>query len=167
MCYSDLFEISDAYIKHSELVVVHIADPIIISRYTGFAATNAVTMYELAVKRLLVQYCMSQHPLLGNVAENIFSRVNGKIKIDDIKKNFLSKIDHKLSLRFEEVIFEWESAILISTGKSIRNSYNNIIQWRHDFVHSGHPPLNATLKETIESYYAGKCIIECLSLALT
>lgn len=167
MCYSDLFEISDTYIQHSESAVAHIADPIIISRYTGFAATNAVTMYELAIKRLLIRYCSLQHPLLGNVAENIFAKVNGKIKIEDIKKNFLSKIDHNLSLTFEAKIAEWEPIILVSSGKSIRNSYNNIIQWRHDFVHNGHPPAHATLRETIESYYAGKCIIECLNLALS
>lgn len=167
MCYADLFEISDAYIKHSELAVAHIADPIIISRYTGFAATNAVTMFELAVKRLLIQYCARQHPLLGTMAENIFSKINGRIKIDDLKGNFLSKIDPSLIRSFETNLSQWEPAMLASSGKSIRSSYNNIIQWRHEFVHSGHPPAHATLKETIESYYAGKCVIECLSMALT
>lgn len=167
MCYSDLFEISDTYIKHSKLAVQEITDPIITSRYTGFAATNAVTMYELAIKRLLIRYCSNQHPLLGNVAENIFSKVNGRIKIDDIKKNFLSKIDHTLSLKFEARLKEWEQAMLASSGKSIKSSYDNIIQWRHEFVHNGHPPANATLQETIDAYYAGKCVVECLNIILT
>jgi hypothetical protein len=78
--YADHFRLADDLIAHLTPAVVGIADPFIASRYSGFVAVAAVTVYELAVKEILCTFGESKHAVLGNFTRKYFDRINGRIK---------------------------------------------------------------------------------------
>ena len=59
MAYGDHFKLADDLIRHLTPGVAGIADPFLASRYSGFVAVAAVTVYELAVKEI---YAPSARP---------------------------------------------------------------------------------------------------------
>jgi hypothetical protein len=56
MPYVDQFQLADDYLAHLDAVIVQITDPFIKSRYTGFLAVSAVTVYELAIKSIFIDF---------------------------------------------------------------------------------------------------------------
>ena len=54
MTYSDHFQLADDYLAHLDKTMGSISDPFILSRYTGFLAVSAVTVYELGIKTIFI-----------------------------------------------------------------------------------------------------------------
>jgi hypothetical protein len=78
MPYADHFKLADDLISHLTPVVRGITDPFLASRYAGFVAVTAVTVYELAVKEILCTFGESKHSVLGNFTRSYFDRINGR-----------------------------------------------------------------------------------------
>jgi hypothetical protein len=72
MAYADNFKLADNLISHLTPAVGGIKDPFLASRYAGFVAVTAVTVYELAVKEILCSFDDSKHIVLGNFYEKLF-----------------------------------------------------------------------------------------------
>lgn len=144
MAYQDHFRLADEYIQHLDTVMNSIPDPFMKSRYVGFLAVSAVTVYELAIKEIFIEFSERKHKVLGNFARTFFDRINGRIRRDAIKKDYLKRFGEKYKARFQRKIEEKERAILRSHGVSVMSSYENIITWRNDFAHEGEIPTTAT-----------------------
>lgn len=86
MLYTDRFLHVEDYLAHLDPMMASISDPFVQGRYIGFIATSAVTAYELAVKDIFYAFADKKHSVLGNVTRARFFRLNGKIKLDDLKK---------------------------------------------------------------------------------
>ena len=162
MSYETHFQLADDYITHIDPVVSTIADPFIISRYTGFLSISAVTVYELAIKTIFIDFASRKHNVFGTFTYSHFDRINGQIMLGMLRKKHIGAFGDKYLNRFDKILKDKENEILSSDGVSIKNSYNNVIQWRHDFAHEGKAPSTATYEEVKNSYYAGKLLIECL-----
>ena len=163
MPYQDHFALADDYITHSDQFVGGIADPFILSRYAGFLSVCAVTVYELAIKTVFIEFAEKKHKVLGHFTEKHFSRINGRIKTQVIKDDYVARFGDKYVNRFEIKLAEKERLILRTQGVSVRSSYANIITWRNGFAHEGIVPANATYSEVKRSYEAGKAVIETLA----
>lgn len=163
MAYYDHFKLADDMILHLNTVVHGIADPFISSRYIGFVAISAVTVYELAIKEIFCSFASQKHKVLGNFALSYFDRINGRIKLDVIRTDYISRFGSKYVDRFKVKIEEAEKRRLRLAGVSIKSSYNNVIEWRNQFAHEGQIPPTVTYKEVVEAYAIGKEVIECLS----
>ena len=55
MAYQDHFKLADDMISHLDSVVGGITDSFVTSRYVGFVAVAAVTVYELAIKEIFYE----------------------------------------------------------------------------------------------------------------
>lgn len=163
MPYSDHFKLADDYIVHLDAVMATIHDPFIKSRYTGFLSVSAVTVYELAIKDIFKEFANKKHKVLGNFTSAYFYRINGRIKIDDLKRDYLPKFGDKYLQKFLKKLEEKEKEILRSAGVSVKSSYGNIVTWRHHFAHEGKIPTTPTYDEVKRSYSTGKELIHCLS----
>ena len=153
-------------ISHVNTVLREITDPFISSRYTGFISVSAVTVYELAIKEIFCGFASQEHEILGNFVLKHFSRINGQIKLDKLKDDYIPRFGQRYVDKFKTKIEESELQILKSSKRSIKSSYNNIIVWRNNFAHEGHIPPTVTYQEVIDSYFAGKEVIHCLSAAM-
>ena len=166
MPYADHFRLADDLIAHLTPAVVGIADPFIASRYSGFVAVAAVTVYELAVKEILCTFGESKHAVLGNFTRKYFDRINGRIKYRVLHEEYVFSFGGKYVRRFKKIVAKREKEILIAQRKSILTSYDNIITWLNLFAHEGQIPTNATYAEAVDAYEMGKEVIECLARSM-
>jgi len=166
MAYADHFRLVDDLISHLTPVVTGIRDPFLATRYTGFVAVTAVTVYELAVKEILCTFGESKHAVLGNFTRSYFERINGRIRYKTLHGEYVASFGDRYVRRFKKAVEKREKEVLVSKRKSILTSYDNIITWRHEFAHQGQVPTNATYSEAVEAYAVGKELIECLASSM-
>jgi hypothetical protein len=166
MSYLDHFQLADDYITHLDTVMDSITDPFIKSRYTGFLAVTAVTVYELAIKNIFIDFAEKKHKVLKNFTTTFFHRINGRIKAPIVKDEYVSKYGEKYVKKFSAKLKEKEREILRAEGASVLTSYGNIIKWRNQFAHEGIIPNTPTYEEVKKSYKVGKYVIHCLNEAM-
>jgi len=166
MTYQTNFKHADDVIAHLNTVIPSITDPLLQAKYTGFAAVVAVTVYEVAIKDILIKFAQKKHKILGNFTEIYFERINGKIKTKVIQEEYLPKFGTKYVNKFKKKIDEAAQVYLATHRRDIRSAYANLILWRNDFAHEGKFSTNATYAEVVQSYEDGKEIIRCLYEAM-
>lgn len=163
MSYTDRFVQVEDYLTHLDPMMASIADPFVQGRYIGFIATSAVTAYELAIKDIFYAFADQKHAVLGNVTRARFFRLNGKIRLDDLKKEHVKAFGDRYLERFKRNLNEVDDAYVRANGSSPKTAYNNVITWRHTFVHEGESPNTTNYDEIKRNYVAGKEVIHCLS----
>lgn len=165
--YSSYFKLNDDLIQHLDLVLGSVSDPFIESRYTGFLAISSVTVLELAMKAIFMDFAHAQHPVFGSFCEAHFEKINGRIRYDQITGEYLPRFGEKYLLKFKSAVDAIEMQVLQQKKRSTKQAYANLITWRNDFAHDGIVPANATYTEVKEAYASGKEIMNCLSIAMS
>lgn len=166
MPYIDYFQLADDYVTHLDATIANIGDPFIQSRHTGFLAVSAVTVYELAIKTIFIEFAAKKHKVLESFTASYFERINGRIKISIIKDEYISRFGGKYVNKFAKIIEKRENEILKADRSSMLSSYGNVITWRNQFAHEGIIPSTATYDEVKKSYQIGKNVIHCLANAM-
>ena len=116
MGYEDRFIPADDLIAHLDTVFTGVADPLLQSKYVGFLSVSAVTVYELAIKDILINFSQKKHNVFGSFTAETCARLNGRIKKDDLEKDFIKKFGVKYLSRFRKILEEEESSFLNSQG---------------------------------------------------
>jgi hypothetical protein len=163
MAYSDYFKLADDIISHLDSVIHNINDTFISSRYVGFVSMSAVTVYELAIKEIFINFAEKKHSVFGTFVNSYFSRISGRIKYETIWTDYVRRFGDKYVNRLRLKVQKAEDTSLRNDGVSILSSYNNIIIWRNEFVHEGKLPSTASYDEVVKSYQTGKKVIDCLA----
>jgi hypothetical protein len=166
MAYSDHFQLADDYIQHLDTMMVSIGDPFIKSRYVGFLAVSAVTVYELAMRTIFIEFAEKKHKVLKTFTSEYFERINGRIKTKIIKEEYVSKYGDKYLRKFDKCLKKKEEEILRSESASVLTAYGNVITWRNQFAHGGVIPSTPTYEEVKKAYHLGKNVIDCLAWAM-
>ena len=163
MAYDSHFILADDMINHLNSIVGGTTDPFMSSRYVGFVSVSAVTVYELALKEIFINFAQNKHNVFGTYTKSHFDRINGRIRHNHIKDDYVKKFGLKYLNRYKKKIQETENQFLRSHGKSVITSYGNLITWRNDFAHEGHIPNTVTFSEVVASYTLGKELIKCVA----
>ena len=163
MAYQDHFSHADDVITSLQSYVPTIVDPLQRIKFIGFVAVAAVTVYEQAVKSIFIEFGGAKNKVFGNYVQSHFERINGRIKYQTIKDEYVPQFGDKYKKRFNRKMEERSSAFLSSQGRDVRSSYGNIIVWRNDFAHEGKINFTATFPEVVTAYEDGKEIIHCLA----
>lgn len=150
-------------ISHLDSVVGGITDPFISSRYVGFVAVAAVTVYELAIKDIFYEFAKMKHNVFGNFVFKHFERINGRIKLDNLRRTYIERFGIQYLVRFDTKLDVLDNISIHRGDGSIKETYNNIITWRHQFAHAGKIPSTATYEEVTKAYSNGKGVIHCLA----
>jgi hypothetical protein len=166
VAYSSHYLLVDDLILHLDQVVSNTADPFLASRYTGFVAVATVTVIELCVKEIFIEFAKLKHPAFGRFVAGFFDRINGRIRIANLKKDYVGKFGDRYLERFSKRLEELDIVSLRSRGVSVKQAYENLITWRNDFAHEGRLPTNATYAEVKQGYACAKEIIGCLAGAM-
>jgi len=165
MLYTGHFKLADDMIDHLDTVVSSTTDPFIQSRYTGFVTIAAVTVYELAVKEIFIAFASTKHKVFGAFTDAFFSRLNGRIGLEDLKK-YTAKFGSKYTKRFERILQEADNQSFEDGKNSPRAAYGNVIVWRNAFAHQGALPTTATYSEATSAYHLGKEVLHSLARAM-
>jgi len=95
MAYTDNFRLADDLIIHLNTIMDNISDPFISSRYVGFVSIVAVTVYELAIKDIFLDFSKQKHKVFGNFATAFFERLNGRIKTRELRDNYIPRFGQR------------------------------------------------------------------------
>ncbi len=163
MPYQDHFKLADDMISHLDSVIISITDSFVTSHYVGFVAVVGVTVYELAIKEIFCEFAQKKNKVFGKFVDKHFDRINGRIKLEVIRKNYLPRFGDKYLQRFERKIKKADERSIRAREGSIEAAYGNIITWRNKFAHEGKIPSTPTYAEATKAYYAGKNVIDCLA----
>jgi len=163
MVYTDHYQLADDVITHLNTVIGGIADPFIASRYVGFVSVASITVYELAIKEIFIDFGLRKHKVLGEFTRRNFDRINGRIKTSTIRDEYIICFGEKYVKRFKSKLDKAEKDSLRRLGISILSCYGNLITWRNQFAHEGQIPSTVTYNEVIKSYQVGKEVIRCLA----
>ena len=167
MAYEDHFKHADDVVAHLNTIVPAISDPWLQSKYTGFVAVVAVTVYELAIKEIFIEFARRKHKVLGHFTESFFDRINGRIKIKNIREDYIKKFGDKYDSRFQRKLDNAIKLYMQINHRDIRSSYSNLIIWRNNFSHEGRLSSTATYSEAIQAYEDGKEVLHCLAASMT
>jgi RiboL-PSP-HEPN len=165
MPYTDKFIPADNLVAHlTPVVPTIIVNPAISSAYAGFLSVSAVTVYELAIKDIFNDFSKKKHKVFGEFTEKYFLKINGRIKLDDLRGQHIKLFGSKYLTKFDSLLGTKQTATLAASHVSIRDNYNNLITCRHEFVHAGNPTLSIT--EVIDCYTTGKEVLHVLNNAM-
>lgn len=160
MAYTDRFLPTDNLITNLRPYLVTVSDAAVLSSFAGFLSVSAVTVYELAIKDIFNEFALKKNKVFGHFMQMHLARINGRIQIDDLRKNQVKLFGVKYDSKFDRGLIQKEASYLALHRISIKSSYKNLITCRHDFVHKGSPTL--TINEVIDNYDYGKEIIHSL-----
>lgn len=166
MAYISHFKHADDVVAHLNSVVPAITDPLLKVKYIGFVTVAAVTVYELAIKEIFVEFSKKKHKVLGNFTESYFNRTNGRIKTQIICDEYLPRFGDKYVGQFKKKVDAAAAAHFANHRRDIQSAYSNLIIWRNDFAHEGKVNTTATYAEVVLAYEDGKEIIRCLAEAM-
>jgi hypothetical protein len=141
-------------------------DPFLVSRYVGFFCVSAVTVIELAIRDILVEFATTKHKVFGAFCDELYERLNGRITLDDLRKTYIKKFGAKYVTKFSKILDEEERRELAEFRRSIKSSYGNLITWRHAYAHQGNLPSNASYLEAKQGFELGKQVLHCLNQAM-
>ena len=166
MTYTDRFIPLDGLIVHMDVSVPGLDDPILKSQYVGFLNVAVVTVWELSIKAIFLDFANKKHGSFGTYCGNVLERMNGRISIKDLKEMHVRRFGDKYLTKFSKKLDELERAELAVSGTSIKSSYGNIVVWRNSFAHEGVLPPNASYAETRKGYECGKLLLQCLASSM-
>jgi hypothetical protein len=165
MPYADKFVPTDNLIDQLNPIIAGVVDPTVRISYAGFLSVSAVTVYELAIKNVFIDFAIKKNSIFGLVIENHFSKLNGRIKFSELRGTHIKQFGEKYLKRFDKDFKRKEDISLAAVVPiSLMSQYNNLILCRHQFVHNGAPTL--TINEVIDCYNQGKEIIHSLNFAM-
>lgn len=122
-------------------------------KLAGLICVMAVTSYELAIKEIFIEFAQKEYKPCSRFIDSYFNRLNGRIQIKDIKGQYISYFGDNYKEAFKKRLDE--------IPQNIRDSYNELIDWRHDFAHNG--IIASERPKVVNAYENGKEIIHCLA----
>lgn len=102
MSYIAHFKHADDIVAHLNTVVPTVTDPLLSAKYVGFVSIASVTVYEVTIKDIFITFAKNKHNILGEFTESFFQRINGRIGIDTIKKDYVRRFGAKYLNKFEK-----------------------------------------------------------------
>ena len=165
MAYANRFTAADNLITQLSPIIAAVADPNVLVSYAGFLSVSAITVYEMAIKDVFIDFSVKKNTVFGLFIEKHLSRLNGRIMLGELRGTHIKPFGEKYLKRFDVEFQRRETASLAGAPSvSLTSQYNNLILCRHQFVHNGSPTL--TVNEVISCYNQGKEIIHCLDFAM-
>jgi len=166
MPYVDHFRHADDVIAHLDTIVPTLPDPLLRTKYAGFVTVAAVTVYELAIKEIFCDFGRRKHKVLGAFSESYFKRINGRVTLDDIRKDYCQRFGDGYVTKFKFRLEATSKTHLAAHRRDVKSSYSNLIVWRNAFAHEGTVPATVTYREVAQAYQDGKEVIHSLAASM-
>ena len=103
---------------------------------------------------------------LGAFSESYFKRINGRVTLDDIRKDYCQRYGDGYVTKFKARLDTKSKTHLAAHRRDVRSSYSNLIVWRNAFAHEGTVPATVTYAEVVQAYQDGKEVIHSLAASM-
>ena len=160
MAYTSRFGSVDLLINQLQPLVQPDTDPLVLSSWAGLVAVEAVTAYELAIKDIFENFAKKKNKVFGSFVKSTYSRLNGRILYKDVKEGLVTPYGDKYSRKLLQKKEEKTAEVFALDRVDLVNTYNNLIECRHQLVHAG--VFTMSFEEAVRSYQIGKKFIEVL-----
>ncbi|WP_224543260.1 HEPN domain-containing protein [Mesorhizobium sp. CA16] len=122
----------------------------------GLLVVAMAATYETCVKEILYEFANRHHTAFGGYARRSYNKINSRVAVKDLKK-YCDIFDPDIRTRFNSRLSLKKQAILARTGKNIEASYEQILDWRHEFAHAGNR--NTTIEEATKTHRLAKRVM--------
>jgi RiboL-PSP-HEPN len=122
----------------------------------GLLVVAMVATYETCVKEILYDYANKHHIAFGEFALRNFERLNSRIQVNDLKK-YCGLFDPAIGRRFKAKLTLKKDDLMKRVGKNIVLSYEQVLDWRHDFAHAG--IRQTTIEEATKTHRIAKRVM--------
>lgn len=122
----------------------------------GMFVVTCVAMYESCVKDALIDYASRRNPRFEHYVSRSFKHLNSRIRINDLQR-YTSQFDDAASAGFKRRLNTRKIALSSKTGYDLVKRYDQLLDWRHSFAHSG--TRNTTLEEAYQTHRVAKHVI--------
>ena len=130
----------------------------------GLLVVLIVATYENCVKNSIVSYANNHHAKFGNFTQNHFKKLNSRIAIQDLYL-YTKTFDQSVHRRFKETLNHYKERILRNTGQDVEEQYKLLLDWRHNFAHTGNK--STTVEEAIKTHRFAKYVLYSFDDAFT
>lgn len=122
----------------------------------GLLVVAIAATYENCVKEALYSYAGRQHSAFEGYARRRYSKINSRISVSDLKA-YCDLLEPALKVTFQRKLSERKRAIAARTGANIEVMYAQLLDWRHEFAHTG--VRNTTLEEASRAHLFAKRVL--------
>lgn len=164
--YTRHFSLADDLISHLE-TTVPAADQFGRARFSGYVTVSAVTVLELSVKEIFCEFSQRRHVTLGFFVAAFFERINGRVRIKDIRADYLKPFGGPYLRRFDRHLAFASRRALLTEKADIQTSYENLVTWRNEFAHEGRLSGTASFDDIVSAYRRSKRVLACLHASLS
>lgn len=130
----------------------------------GLLVVAMAATYENCVKEILFSFASRNHPNFGAFTQRQYEKLNSKIRVNDLKK-YCELFDPAICAKFKTSLSDKKSKLMDRANVNIETSYEQILNWRHDFAHTG--ARSTTIEEATKMHRYGKRIIYLFDQAFT
>ncbi|HRK63685.1 MAG TPA: HEPN domain-containing protein [Terricaulis sp.] len=131
----------------------------------GLLCTAYVAAFECCVKSVFTSFAKKKRSkILANVAGFHFAQINSKIHWNVLADTYANQFGPIYRTKFLELLNAEEQSVLASDKVSVRETYANVLKWRHAFAHEGKKL--TTLEEISAAYPYARRVITVLDNAM-
>lgn len=122
----------------------------------GLLVVTIAATYESCVKETMINFALSHHVAFGDYAQNHYSRINSKIKVNDLHR-YAKLFGPRVANRFIQILDDKKKSISQRLGINIVNRFELILDWRHDFAHAW--VTKTTVEEAMKTHRYAKRVL--------
>lgn len=130
----------------------------------GLLVVAIAATYENCVKEILFEHANRHHNAFGEYCRRNYQKLNSKIRVADLE-NYCKLYSNNAYTSFKAQLSKRRTGVQIKVGKDIKSSYEQILNWRHDFAHAR--ARSTTIEEAAASHKLGKRVIYVFDQALS
>jgi len=122
----------------------------------GLLVVTACATYETCVKQIIYNYAGRHSPIFKIYAENKYNKINSRIDVGDLHA-YAKTFHPNLGTLFKNNLSRTCAAYLDRTSVDIKQSYSQMLEWRHSFAHTG--ARVTTVEEALRHHRYAKRVI--------
>lgn len=126
----------------------------------GLLVVAIAASYESCVRETIVNYTGRTHRLFGLYAARNYERLNSRIAISDLYQ-YTRVFGDNINSNFKRALAARKKDILQRVGTDIIQSYEQILEWRNEFAHTGRR--NTTIEEAMRTHVFAKRVMFAFS----
>lgn len=132
----------------------------------GLLSTAYIASFECCVKDIFTSFARKKRSkILASVTGFHFSQINSKIHWQVLADTYTHQFGPVYRTQFLTLLQKEEQNVLASDKVSVKETYANILKWRHAFVHEGKKL--TTLEEITAAYPYARRVITILDTAMS
>jgi hypothetical protein len=131
----------------------------------GLLCVSYAAAFENCIKAIFTSFASSKHRILGNVASFHFEKINSKIHWQTIGDVHAAQFGTVYRKKYFELLDDAENEFLQQNRVSLKETYSNLLKWRHAFAHEGKKL--ASLEEAVAALPLSKKVIFVLDSAMS